>query len=76
MKTVSITEFRKHMSSLFSEIERGESIIVSRYGRPIAEIIPFSEKEYEVPSWKKPGIKLEVEGAALSEAILEERGNN
>ena len=72
MKTVSFTEFRKHASNLFSDVENGEMLVVMRHGKPIAEIKPVS-KESKSPSWKKPGLRLSVKGAQLSTAILEER---
>ena len=44
MKTVSFTDFRKKASKFISEVEHGETIILLRRGRPIAEVIPFSDK--------------------------------
>ena len=72
MKTVSFTEFRKHASNLFSDVENGEMLVVMRHGKPIAEIKPVS-KDLKNSSWKKPGLRLSVKGAQLSIAILEER---
>lgn len=72
MKTVSFTEFRKHASNLFSDVENGEKLVVMRHGKPIAEIKPLTE-ESRKPSWKKPGLRLSIKGAQLSSAILEER---
>ncbi|MFC1895410.1 type II toxin-antitoxin system Phd/YefM family antitoxin [Thermodesulfobacteriota bacterium] len=72
MKTITFTEFRKHASSLFSAVEDGEIIVVLRHGKPIAEISPVSQKD-DVPSWKKPGVRLSLKGTELSSAILEER---
>jgi antitoxin (DNA-binding transcriptional repressor) of toxin-antitoxin stability system len=72
MKTITFTEFRKHASILFSEVEHGEIITVLRHGKPIAEISPPSNSE-RLPSWKKPGLRLSIKGTELSSAILEER---
>jgi len=72
MKTIPFTEFRKNASTLFSAVENGESIVVLRHGKPIAEITPLLHHP-AIPSWKKPGLKLSVKGAKLSSAILEER---
>jgi antitoxin (DNA-binding transcriptional repressor) of toxin-antitoxin stability system len=71
-KTISLTEFRKRSSSLFSEVEEGEIFVVLRHGKPIAEISPLS-KSNVLPLWKKPGLRLSVKGMELSLAILEER---
>jgi len=40
LKTVTFTEFRKNASSLFSDVEKGETLLVLRHGKPIAEIFP------------------------------------
>ena len=73
MKTVTFTEFRKHASSLFSDVEEGEIIHVLRHGRPIAQISPLHSEENKAPSWKRPGLRLSIKGDSISKAILEER---
>ena len=73
MKTISFTDFRKHASNLITEVENGESIILIRHGRPVAEVIPFVEQDLKNPSWKRPGVRLRTNGKDLSSAILEER---
>ena len=73
MKTVTFTEFRKHASGLFSDVEGGENILVLRHGKPIAEISPVSTTPKGTPSWKRRGLRLTAKGAALSKAIIEER---
>jgi prevent-host-death family protein len=75
MKTVPFTEFRKHSSDLFTEVEQGETIVVVRHGRPIAEVSPVSATTDNPPSWKRPRLKLVMRGAGLSRAILEERAD-
>ena len=73
MKTITFTEFRKQASGVFSDVERGESFLVLRHGKPIAEISPPSPERGVGPSWKRPGLRLTAKGASLSSAILEER---
>lgn len=72
MKTVTFTDFRRHASTLFDEVEQGEVLIILRHGKPIAEISPVTRAE-DRPAWKQPGIKLQYPGAELSGAILAER---
>ena len=76
MKTVTFTEFRKNASGLFTEVEKGEIVVVLRHGKPVAEILPFDADNDDEPSWKKPGPRLSVRGASLSQAILEERNES
>lgn len=73
MKTITFTDFRKKASGLISEVEHGETLVLLRRGKPIAEVIPFSAGSQGTPSWKRPGIHLQIHGNDLSSAILEER---
>ncbi|MFH1991262.1 MAG: type II toxin-antitoxin system Phd/YefM family antitoxin [Pseudomonadota bacterium] len=73
MKTISFTDFRKKASRFITEVEHGETIVILRRGKPIAEVIPFSDRPRQTPSWKRPGIRLQIQGSDLSSAILEER---
>jgi prevent-host-death family protein len=75
MKIIAFTDFRKKASNFISEVEQGETIVLIRHGKPVAELIPFSDKS-EIPSWKQPGIRLHIPGTDLSSAIIEERENN
>jgi len=73
MKTVTFTDFRKKASGFIAEVEHGETIILLRRGKPVAEVIPFSDRPQGIPAWKKPGMRLKLQGSDLSSAILEER---
>jgi prevent-host-death family protein len=73
MKTVPFTDFRKNASDFINQVERGETLVLIRRGKPVAEIVPFSDRSPRSPSWKQPGVRLKMEGIDLSSAILEER---
>jgi prevent-host-death family protein len=73
MKTINFTDFRKNASSFINEVEHGETIILLRRGKPIAEVVPFSGRHSRTPSWKQPGIHLQISGKDLSSAITDER---
>lgn len=73
MRTITFTEFRKQASHLLTEVEQGESFVIIRHGKPIAEITSYSEPAKRVPSWKRAGLRLQLEGLELSSAILIER---
>ncbi len=75
MRTVAFTDFRKRASGFITEVEHGETIVLMRRGRPVAEVIPYSDK-FRTPSWKQPGIRLQIPGSDLSSAIIEERETN
>jgi len=73
MTTVTLTEFRSNASSMLSRVERGETLVVLRHGRPIAEVTPVQPRPGLEPSWKRPALRLVARGAELSAAILAER---
>ena len=73
MKTIAFTDFRKKASDLITEVEHGETLILLRRGKPVAEIVPFSDRTQRAPAWKQSGIRLQIRGSDLSSAILEER---
>lgn len=41
MKTVGIFEAKNRLSELVSQAERGERVLLTRNGRPVAEIVPL-----------------------------------
>lgn len=73
MKTVSFTDFRAHASTLLDAVERGETVVVLRHGKPVAEIHPVPPGTPRTPAWRKPGPRLVSKGGPLAAAILEER---
>ncbi len=73
MKTVAFTEFRKKASDFITEVEQGENILLLRRGKPVAEVVPFTEKEQRIPSWKQSRDRLQISGSDLTTAVLEER---
>ena len=76
MKTITFTDFRKKASGFITEVEHGETLVLLRRGKPVAEVVPFYEGARKLPSWKKPGIHLKIRGNDLSSAILEERDDD
>ena len=73
MKTITFTDFRKRASGFITEVEHGETLILLRRGKPVAEVVPFSDRFRRPPAWKQPGIRLRIRGSDLSSAILEDR---
>jgi prevent-host-death family protein len=73
MTSVTLTEFRSHASGMLTRVENGETLVVLRHGRPIAEVCPVTRESDQLPSWKRPALRLTAKGAALSSAIREDR---
>jgi prevent-host-death family protein len=60
MKTVSISDAKKRLTELAREVEQGETVVVTRYGRPVFDLVPHKSRG---------GINL-----AAGQAYLETRG--
>jgi prevent-host-death family protein len=75
MKTVTFTDFRKKASGLITEVEKGETVVILRHGKPVAEINPVSQPNSNLPSWKDTFLPLEIKGKDLSSAILDDRNS-
>ena len=45
MKTMAITDFKMHALQVLGEVAKTrERVVVTKRGKPVAEIIPFAEK--------------------------------
>ncbi len=75
MTTVTLTDFRTHASGMLTRVEHGETLVVLRHGRPIAEVSPVARRDDALPSWKQQALRLATKGDGLSSAILEERAH-
>ncbi len=40
MREIQASEAKTHLPRLLDEVERGETIVITRHGRPIARIVP------------------------------------
>lgn len=73
MPEATFTELRNHAKAYFDLVEAGQTVRVLRNGKPIAEIHPIPAQR---PSWKqRPPRPLAIGGKAISQLILEERGD-
>ncbi len=44
MAKVNVHDAKTHFSRLLSRVESGEEIVIAKAGKPIARIVPLSEK--------------------------------
>ncbi|PCH55984.1 MAG: type II toxin-antitoxin system prevent-host-death family antitoxin [Legionellales bacterium] len=42
MKLVNIHEAKTHFSQLIKAVDAGDEIIIGRFGKPVAKLIPFN----------------------------------
>lgn len=47
MREIQASEAKVHLPQLLDEVERGETLIITRHGRRIARIVPETERHQE-----------------------------
>jgi prevent-host-death family protein len=77
MTTVNVVEAKAHLSELLDKVESGEEVVITRHGRPVAQLCavarpklplePLAKFRATMPPWPKPSAEL------LREARDEER---
>jgi prevent-host-death family protein len=57
MKTVGLYEAKTHLGELISEVENGETLIVTRRGVPVARVTPicdeFADAAAAIEDWRR-----------------------
>lgn len=44
MREVQASDAKAHLPSLLDEVERGETLIITRHGKPIARLVPEAHR--------------------------------
>jgi len=71
MKPVSLKEARKRLGDLVDAAERGETVVITRRGRKVAEIVaPRSTKPKGLPDLSEFRASIKVKGRSLSETLV------
>ncbi len=73
MQETNVVELRKRIKHYFDAVESGEVVRVYRNGKPIAEIMPLTNRK---ASWKLEAPRLTVLGLSLSGEILKDRAES
>ena len=47
MKTVGASEARSHFARLLERVAKGERIVITRHGTPVARLVPFAKPDGE-----------------------------
>ena len=47
MREVQASDAKAHLPSLLDEVERGETLVITRHGKPIARIVPEPDRRGE-----------------------------
>jgi prevent-host-death family protein len=69
---LQFTELRKNARKVFDNVENGEIFLITRRGKPIAEIIPF-DKNFKNNRWKRKIKKIKLKGETIAASVISER---
>jgi prevent-host-death family protein len=58
MQTIQASEAKTHFLRILDEVERGESVIITRHGKPVARLIPQVEIDQERVRRATEGMRL------------------
>ena len=47
MSEIGAYEAKTHLPKLLERVEKGERFVITRHGRPVAELVPVSERDPE-----------------------------
>lgn len=77
MKQVGVYEAKTQLPKLLNDVERGESVTITRHGRPVAQLVPV-QKRGRTPAEAAAAIRelrkgTRLDGITLRELIEEGR---
>jgi len=72
MVLVKIDEVSKKIDTMISMVEKGEIFIITREGKPIAEILPLKDKSW---NWKRKIEKITLPEGVSTQTYIEEERN-
>ena len=49
MVTVSLVEAKAHLSELLDKVENGETVVITRHGKPIANVTAAAQPRQPIP---------------------------
>jgi prevent-host-death family protein len=47
MREIQASEAKTHLPRLLDDVERGETVVITRHGRPIARLVPERDEQRE-----------------------------
>ena len=72
MSTVPIEEIDRDLSRYLSQVEAGETLVLTRAGKPIAEVIPVDRAADGNPDTEDVPAKTELRPIGLAEELFME----
>ena len=79
MVTVSLVEAKAHLSELLDKVENGETVVITRHGRPVANVTAAAQPKQpiafeELAAFRAKMPKLRKPRAVLIREMRDEEG--
>ncbi len=69
MRTLSVKEVRSQLSDVIHDAEAGDATVITRYGNPIAQIVPIVKQCHKFPDLSKFRAGIKNRGKTLTETL-------
>jgi prevent-host-death family protein len=69
METISVAASKAHLTELLARVERGEEIVITRRGKPLARLSPIRQVKKPVPSLRDFRERLPLPKIAATEVL-------
>ena len=73
MREIQASEAKTHHPQILDDVERGETVVISRHGRPVARLVPETERRQAEIDEAVEGIialRKRLKGRITAEEIL------
>jgi prevent-host-death family protein len=67
MPEVSVSEAKTHLPKLLEYVEKGERFIITKHGRPVAELVPATRHDAEI-------VRKAIQDLRIFRQALDKRG--
>jgi len=73
MKHIGIKEARQHLRELIEQVEHGESVVITRQGQMVAQLIPPQKPPKTLPSLAEFRNRIGSDGTPATRLLRAER---
>ena len=77
MKQVGVYDAKTHLPKLIDDVEKGETVVITRHGRPVARLVPVRRGQKSVAEVIEALMQFRnehtLDGATIRELIQEGR---
>ena len=66
MKTIQATDLKANLSAVLGDVERGETIDITRHGKAVARLVPlndeYADRRRAIEALRERGVLVEEDG--------------